>query len=332
MRTRLNVIYCVIFIVFVGCVLLSVVDPSRSPIYALISLGCGIYVAIVRSKAGRQTRKDGRLVSYYEECLGRVHNGWRSNQPSGIEFREPGHLFEEGIEVLGDGSLFQRLCTVRTKIGQRALAQYLLSPVTAHDARARQAAVLELRSRNAEREDIALLGSHRFVDANHAAFQELPEGQIEFSAVMKGIAFAGTCSTLFFALLLFTHLLPIATSVMWSLPTLAMVAVIGVINRERVATANTFLGEIRDTFFLLDEGLKFLASRDYSDPKLASLVASARRIQESVAILQMRRLITWSIYRNKDWLYPVSRLLLAGSHISIVLGRWLAVHPTALDG
>ena len=56
--------------------------------------------------------------------------------------------------------MFELLCTVRTQIGQRRLASYLLHPPDSDETSRRQEAVQELQSRQTLREEIALLGGY----------------------------------------------------------------------------------------------------------------------------------------------------------------------------
>ena len=59
--------------------------------------------------------------------------------------------------VPGTGSLFELLCTVQTRTGEKTLASWLLEPAAPDELRARQEAVVELRSRLDLREDLSLL-------------------------------------------------------------------------------------------------------------------------------------------------------------------------------
>src|SRR5262249_44700041 len=59
----------------------------------------------------------------------------------------------------GAGSMFERLCTARTRAGEAALASWLLSPASPASLGERHAALVELRPRLDLREDLELLGA-----------------------------------------------------------------------------------------------------------------------------------------------------------------------------
>src|SRR5262249_2902647 len=62
-------------------------------------------------------------------------------------------------DLFGRGSLFERLCDARTRIGRDTLARWLAAPAAPDEVRARQEAVRELSQRLAWREQLALLGA-----------------------------------------------------------------------------------------------------------------------------------------------------------------------------
>jgi len=91
---------------------------------------------------------------------------------SGEQFGEPGHAFARDLDVFGEGSLFEMLCTARTAIGQRGLADYLLKAPSVEETRSRQEAVRELRGQLDLRERLALLGDAEFFESKWETFAE----------------------------------------------------------------------------------------------------------------------------------------------------------------
>jgi hypothetical protein len=76
---------------------------------------------------------------------------------TGERFQEASHSFSRDLDLFGEGSLFQLLCTARTRAGQETLANWLLTPSSPERVRARQASVAELQHRLDLREDLAVL-------------------------------------------------------------------------------------------------------------------------------------------------------------------------------
>jgi len=99
-----------------------------------------------------------RSVRFYEQGLARLEDRWAGTGVSGERFLEAAHPYAVDLDLFGSGSLFELLCTARTRAGEETLAKWLCAPATPAVIAARQAAVEELRSRIDLREDLALLG------------------------------------------------------------------------------------------------------------------------------------------------------------------------------
>lgn len=99
-----------------------------------------------------------RSVRFYEQGLARLEDRWAGTGVTGERFQEAAHPYANDLDLFGSGSLFELLCTARTRAGEETLAGWLRAPATPAVIAARQAAVEELRSRLDLREDLALLG------------------------------------------------------------------------------------------------------------------------------------------------------------------------------
>jgi hypothetical protein len=99
-----------------------------------------------------------RSVAFYERAFTRLESRWAGGGTQGERFRDPHHPYAEDLDLVGEGSLFELLCTARTRAGEDTLAAWLLEPATPEQARLRQQAVRELTPRLDLREDLARLG------------------------------------------------------------------------------------------------------------------------------------------------------------------------------
>ena len=79
-----------------------------------------------------------RLTRFYERCVQRVQGNWAGSGVTGDEFADSNHVYAADLQVLGEGSLFELLCTARTSVGQRGLAGYLLEAPSLHETRLRK--------------------------------------------------------------------------------------------------------------------------------------------------------------------------------------------------
>src|SRR5258707_168722 len=97
-------------------------------------------------------------VRHYDRGLSRMDDRWAGQGREGREFESPTHPYAGDLDLFGRGSLFELLCTVRTRAGEKTLATWLLAPGSPTEIRERQASVRELRERLDLREDLARLG------------------------------------------------------------------------------------------------------------------------------------------------------------------------------
>src|SRR5204862_4021735 len=77
----------------------------------------------------------------------------------GTAYLDPAHPYAADLDLFGPGSVFERLCTARTRVGRDTLAGWLTASAAADEVRARQGAARELRDQPDWRERLALLGA-----------------------------------------------------------------------------------------------------------------------------------------------------------------------------
>jgi MutS-like protein len=132
-------------------------------------------VAVYHSRILRARELAERAVAFYERGLARVEDRWAGFGETGERFDgplpgdaspgdpspapgAPHHVYAADLDLFGTGSLFQLLSTARTRMGEDALAQWLLAPSRVECIRERHAAVNELRDQLDLRQDLAVLG------------------------------------------------------------------------------------------------------------------------------------------------------------------------------
>jgi hypothetical protein len=115
-------------------------------------------LGIVHVRAERQRACSIRATAYYDRALARLQNRWQGKGRQGENFRDPRHLYADDLDLFGAGSVFERISTARTSVGERILASWLLSPSDPETVRERQIAVAELRNKLDLREELTLMG------------------------------------------------------------------------------------------------------------------------------------------------------------------------------
>ena len=129
-----------------------------SPWWLLLPIIALIVLVVIHDRVDRALRLAARGIAYYERALARLDNKWIGAGNQGERFRDPHHVFSDDLDLFGRGSLFELLSTARTRMGERVLAGWLLSPGEPQEVAARQESVRELRPGVDLREQIALMG------------------------------------------------------------------------------------------------------------------------------------------------------------------------------
>jgi hypothetical protein len=157
-RTRLGwgrVAVAIVGTALVGVALLGFLSPwwLMIPVLGLIGL------SVPFGRAGGQLAVAKRSAAFHERGLVRVNESWHGKGEAGTAFLDENHLYAADLDIFGAGSLFERLCEARTRIGQETLAAWLRAPTDPETIRERQSAVADLRPRLELREQLAGLGA-----------------------------------------------------------------------------------------------------------------------------------------------------------------------------
>lgn len=127
---------------------LAVIFERLPRVWVLAALGClaaYVVLAVVHSGVLREESRARVLLALAQRGLARLTGGWRGFPQTGAEFLPEGHLYAADLDVLGQGSLFQRLDDTGTRAGAQQLAAWLLEAAPdAAAVEARQQALREL--------------------------------------------------------------------------------------------------------------------------------------------------------------------------------------------
>jgi hypothetical protein len=130
-----------------------------SPAWLLLPVAAFLALSYWHQRVTRALRRARRAVTYYERGLARLDGHWQGVADPGSRFLDENHPNALDLDLFGNASVYQLLCTARTRSGEERLAAWLLNPAVPDEVRARQAAVAELRPHLDLREDMALLGA-----------------------------------------------------------------------------------------------------------------------------------------------------------------------------
>lgn len=146
----------VLTLVFFGAIAL-VRMPVRL-LWLLIPVAVFVALAALHERVLQRVQALNRVLAFYERGLERLSEEWVGKGEAGERFLDPAHPYARDLDIFGKGSLFERLCTVRTRAGEEALAHWLLKAAPLDVIRARQAAVADLRGRVEFRERLFVAG------------------------------------------------------------------------------------------------------------------------------------------------------------------------------
>jgi hypothetical protein len=315
-----------IFLVCVLATVLLVIDSMKHGLawewFATGAVGSLAALVATLYQRGR-SEVAWRRVSLYEKALARVSGEQPNSGFTGEAFAREGHLFQDDLNVLGKDSLFDRIATTRTTVGQRGLAKLLLDAATTAMGRERQEAVRELSQDTDLRERVALIGRSKFEDVPAESLEEWLGRQRSGTAVwLRWVLLAITLSGITMglgglALHFDGHLLMRNLAVLIGLQALLCLRLRTAVNRE-LESAQRLFGQTA----ILREGLRLLRSQQFSSALLCSLQQQA--MGEDKALARLERWLTIVEQRPKEWFYTLSLIFCLGTHAAIALEQWRA--------
>lgn len=263
------------------------------------------------------------LCSFYERGRERLEGTWAGKGNAGIEFARAHHLYQDDLSILGDGSLFELLCTTRSQAGSHRLAALLLDPPILQESRARQEAVRELKNLPELREQIATLSKYQSQECDGAYLREwIGVPIIEAGRMVPTFLLGSSLTCLICCLLCLAQLVPWGLLVPWVLPLLLAQAVVGLTFMGRIRPRLKHLLLLANEVAVLREGFVLMQDQEFTCAKLRSLVRSVASGEASLRIGEIERLARAVEHRAKDFFYVPSLLLAAGTQLTLAVDRW----------
>jgi hypothetical protein len=141
----------------VALVVWLIFTKTHSVYWIAVPLILFIFFAVLHSRVIRALRDCRRAMAFYGRGLARIGNRWMGNGQAGDRFLDSAHPYARDLDIFGQGSVFELLCSARTRAGEQTLAAWLLNPAPREEVQARQASINEMRDRLSFREDLAVL-------------------------------------------------------------------------------------------------------------------------------------------------------------------------------
>lgn len=300
-----------------------------APIWMLPPVVGFALLLIAHDRVIVRRRRVERTLDFYERGLARLEDRWMGTGNPGEAHRRPEHPYAEDLDVFGEGSFFELLCTARTAAGEAMLARWLLEPSSASEARARQDAVRELTPHVALRCDLSLLGEEvggrvaeaALVDWGQAA-SPLPPGRRHLVlGAFTGLVVAGLAA--------------------WIWTDVGAVPFLGALLLQSLY-ALWLRGSVREVIIGVEtpghdlmvlSGLLARIEREaFSSERLVALrcVLDSSGEAPSARIAELRRLIDLLDARRNQFFAPLAAAVCWTTQIALALERWRATCGEAL--
>jgi hypothetical protein len=295
--------------------------PSSS---VLLPVAAFVILLFVHDRAIRDRKSRDRAVDFYRRGCDRLEHQWAGKGEAGLRFMSEKHVYSRDLDLFGKGSLFELLCTVRTRAGEESLASWLLSPAPIDEIRSRQEAVAELQPRLDLREAFALIGREGAIGASGELLSQwamaprLRGGMGGARILAPVLALATVAAAGLFA----------AGSV-GTLPLYVMLFLetgLALALRPFVIQTLRAVEEPARHLALLSHGLRLFEENRFAAARLVELQRSLETggVSPSSRIARLRRLTELLDNRRNPLFAPVAALLLWGTQFALAIEGWRA--------
>ncbi len=269
-------------------------------------------------------------AAFYERGIDRMNGDWLGKGNGGLDFARDHHLYQDDLDILGKGSIFELLATTRSGIGAERLAAFLLDPVTSAEAHARQEAVKELQPAVDLREEIDALGKYRFQDCSRKRLSGwLDEPLMRPPKVLPAIL----------ALLsMFTVALIVAGCARFY-PWVEVIEALGLSFAAQGVIALAFMRDVRARIevlrtlggdvSVLRTGIELVVPMNFQSLKLRGIAECLSAQDAGKALHALERLLTVIEHREDPYLYGFLVSIAAGTQLVLAIERWRARHQSA---
>jgi hypothetical protein len=276
----------------VAWILFRVRHFSRTDLLVLIPVAVFVVIAVLHGRLLRAVSLRTRAIAFYEQGLARLNGTWAGSGATGERFLQPSDPCARDLDLFGRASLFELLCTARTRAGEEALARWLIAPAPPDEVRARQKAAIELSPRLAFRESLSTMGEDVAIGVRPAQLADwgetqagLPSGVIRILAPVLAVAWV----------------LSVAAWQLWGASEL-LVLTTTVVNlgisyrfRSRLSEAAHAAEDAGHDLMLLSQVLTAFEREEFSSPRLLRLQAQLKQqgLSPSRAIAKLNRLVEY---------------------------------------
>lgn len=227
------------------------------------------------------------MIAFYERGLARLENRWAGTGTGGEQYVSELHPYSRDLGLFGPGSVFELLCTFRTRAGEERLARWLLEPAQPDEVQIRQCAVQELKDRTDFREDLFTAGNKVRLGLHPDSLAAWAGREFPFGSC-AGPVLALALVVLWVASIVFA----VTSGIYWpaALTSLVNVVLNGKFMKRLGGSIESAEAATEDLDLLFD-ALRTIEKEDFSSDRLRTLQTSLRsgRIMASTAVKRLKR-------------------------------------------
>ena len=337
---RVVVVFAAIAITY-----LAVARHALSSWWLLAPFAAYLALGFLLDRTNRATDRVNRAIEFYEQASARLENRWAGLGETGERFLDDRHLYGADLDLFGSGSLFELVCTARTRMGEDTLAAWLSGPSDLETIQSRQGAIEELAPKLDLREDLALLGetAGAGVHPEHLAAWGSRRAVLE-ADWFRLAAYVISCFGAVAAVAVVAYLLGAADLVALPERTMALlrlyVAVVGIVIiaviakfRKRTHRVIEEVKEASHDLGLLAEVLQRIEGERFTSAYLQQMRAALDVDGESPSarVDKLRRLVDRLETRNNQIFGLIAPLLLWDLHCAYAIENWRKTSGPALQ-
>ena len=261
--------------------------------------------------------------SFYERGIDRLQGTWRGKGVNGMDYVRENHLYQSDLTIIGDGSLFEFICTTRSEVGAERLASFLLDPTELNEAQARQEAVNELRDIPCLREEIATLGKYQFLNCNGMDIRDwLSSPLLEIHIITPIFLFISSIFVLIFGILGMVGYFTLShLALVLMAPLITQVCICLILIRQ-VRPRLKKLRRLTNEFSVLRQGVSLMQRQHFHSAKLCKLLDRICYRDAAANIKILERLVHAIQRREDEVLYGFSLWLAVGTQLVLAVERW----------
>jgi len=306
----------------------SMARHAFSPWWLFVPAAGFVAVGLYHSRVLRGRAQAERAAVVYRRGLARMEDRWEGTGQGGERFDVPHHVYVADLDLFHRGNLFELLSAARTRMGEDALAQWLLAPSATEEILERHAAISELRERLDFREESAVLGEDAKVGVHPEALKKWAGAPNQLNRRwMRWLAPA-------------LAVLAVGFAVVWAVwgfatPFIGMVIIEVLITRSFKKQLTEIFHSAEHVFAnldLLSALLARLEREEFAAPRLQILKRqlASHDLAGSHAIARLRTILQFVESRRNPFLRLIDAPLMYSVQIAFAAEAWRRAHGEAV--